>query len=165
MKNINTRKKKNSSNGKTKKNVKKCIETFVEKKVKYWTDDDTNKEIKKLENKNVTKEEKQLLTKLKKQKKEQINTLKKNLKLYNCNINCKNTLLEPGAPNKIPKAMQKTFGNSKELIKIVTKRRKDIFKDKTNVLIDDFYEKTPDKIKNQLIKEGAISNCIPTTTT
>ena len=163
MKNINTRKKKNPSNSKTKKNVKKCIETFVDKKVKYWTDEDTNKEIKKLESKKVTKEEKQLLTKLKKQKKEEINTLKKYYKLYHCNINCKNTLLEPGPPNQIPKAMQKTFGDSTELIKIFNKRRKDIFKDKTNVLIDDFYEKTPEKMKKQLIKEGAISNCLPTT--
>ena len=160
----NTRKKQNPSNSKTKKNVKKCMEPFVEKKVKYWTSDMT-KEIKKLENKKLTKEEKQLLTKLKKNRKEQINILKKNYKLYHCNINCKNTLLEPGPPNQIPKAMQKTFGNSKELIKIFTKQRKEIFKNKTNVLIDDFYEKTPEKMKKQLIKEGAISNCQPTTTT
>jgi hypothetical protein len=159
MKNTNTRKKNSKSNSKT----KKCIERFVEKKVKYWTEDIT-KEIKKLENKNLTKEEKKKLTELKKNRKERIEQLKKQYTMYNCNIYCKNTLLESGPPNQIPKAMQKTFGNDKQLIKIFNDQRKNIFKNKTNVLIDDFYEKTPNKIKNQLIKEGAISNCLPTTT-
>ena len=162
MKNINTCKKKNPSNSKTKKNVKKCIETFVEKKVKYWTSDMT-KEIQKLENKKVSKEEHKMLTELKQKRKERIKQLKKQYILYNCNINCKNTLLEPGPPNQIPKSMCKEYNNSKKLIKIFNNQRKGIFNDKTNVLIDDFYEKTPDKIKNQLIKEGAISNCLPTT--
>ena len=62
-----------------------------------------------------------------KQSKEQINNLKKQYKLYNCNINCKNTLLEPGSPNQIPKSMRKDFHNSKELINIFTKKRKDLF--------------------------------------
>lgn len=156
----NTRKKNITKKNISKKNItKKCMDTFAKKKIIYWTDDYT-KEIKKLENKkNVTKEEKQLLTKLRKQKKEQINILTKNYKLYNCNVNCKNTLLEPGPPNQIPKYMQKSFGNSKELIKIFTKRRKDIFKNKTNVLKDNFYENVPEEAKKKLIKEGAISEC------
>lgn len=164
MKNINknTRKKNNksknnkSNNNKTR--VKRCMDTFAEKKVKYWTGDYT-KEIKKLENKNLTKEEKQLLIKLKKQRNEQISILKKQYKLYNCNINCKNTLLEAGPPNKIPKYMHKEFHNSKELIKIFTKRRKEVFKNKTNVLKDNFYENIPEQTKQKLIKEGAISDC------
>lgn len=65
------------------------METFSEKKIKYWTDDFT-KQITKLENrKNLTKEEQKLLIKLKKQRNEQIRILKKNYKLYSCNINCK----------------------------------------------------------------------------
>jgi hypothetical protein len=159
----NTRKKSNQNNNKTKKNsVNKCMETFAEKKVKYWTEDYT-KEIRELEKKPQTKENRKLLTKLKKQKKNQTKSLKKLYKLYNCNINCKNTLLEPGAPNQIPKSMQKEYHDSKPLIKIFNKQRKEIFKNKTNVLIDNFYENTPEQTKKQLLKEGAISNCLPTT--
>jgi hypothetical protein len=140
----NTHKKNKQHNNKSKKNTskknitEKCMDNFAKKKIIYWTEDYT-KEIKKLEKKkNVTKEEEKLLNKLKKQLKEQIKILKKNYKLYNCNINCKNTLLEPGPANEIPKHMQKAFGNSKKLIKLFTKRRKDLFKNKTNILIDNF---------------------------
>ena len=57
--------------------VNKCMETFVDKKVKYWTEDYT-KEIDKLEkNKNLTKEEEKLLIKLKKERKDQIKSLTK----------------------------------------------------------------------------------------
>jgi serine/threonine protein kinase len=151
----NTRKKKTHKNNIT----KKCMDTFAKKKIIYWTSD-VSKEIKKLENKkNITKEEKQLLTKLKKQIKNQINNLKKQYKLINCNINCKNTLLEPGPPNEIPMTMRKEFHNSKKLIKIFTKRRKDLFKNKTNILKDNFYENISKLEKKNLLKEGAISEC------
>jgi hypothetical protein len=157
----NTRKKPNKSNNKTKKNnIKKCMETFVENKIKYWTID-INKQIKKLDNKKLTKTEHKLVTELKKQRKDQINQLKKQYKLYNCNINCKDTLLEPGLSNQIPKSMRKELNDNKELIKIYNNQRKTIFNNKTNVLVDNFYENTPNKIKSQLIKEGAISQCIP----
>ena len=67
--------KKGNKNNKTKKNtVTKCMETFVENKIKYWTND-INKQIKKLENKKLTNDEHKLLTKLKKDRKEQIKTL------------------------------------------------------------------------------------------
>jgi hypothetical protein len=129
--------KKSKTNNKTKKNnVKTCMDTFVANKIKYWTNENTSKE--------------------------QINQLKNMYKLTNCNIDCKNTILEPGSPNQIPKSMYKTLKNNKELIKMYNKQRKDIFKNKSNVLIDNFYENTPNKIKKQLIKEGAISQCVPT---
>jgi len=153
--------KKSNTNNKTKKNtIKKCMETFVENKIKYWTND-INTQIKKLENKKLTKIEHKLLTELTKERKEQIKTLTKQYKLYNCNVNCKNTILEPGLPDQIPKSMHKMI-NDKELIKMFNDQRKSIFNNKTNVLIDNFYEKTPHKIKNQMIKEGAISQCVPT---
>jgi len=150
----NNKKSKKNNKSKTKKKsktqVKRCMETFAEKKIKYWTSD-VSKEINKLENKNLTKEEEKLLIKLKKERKDQIKSLTKNYKLYNCNINCKNTLLEPGPPNEIPKYMHKEFHNSKELIKIFTKRRKDVFKNKTNVLKDNFYENIPELDKKKLL--------------
>jgi hypothetical protein len=151
----NTRKKKSNKKNST----RKCMDTFANKKTIYWTSDDT-KEITKLEKKkNLTKEEKILLKKLKKRRKSQRNNLTKQYKLINCNIGCKNTLLEAGPPNQLPESMQKLFGNSKPLIKIFTKRRKDLFKNKTNVLIDNFYENISPETKKKLLKEGAISDC------
>jgi bisphosphoglycerate-dependent phosphoglycerate mutase len=87
----NTRKKSKQHNNKTKKNTKemvnKCMETYADKNVKYWTEDYT-KEITKLEKKKtLTKEDQKLLTKLKKQKINQTKSLKKQYKLFNCNIN------------------------------------------------------------------------------
>lgn len=159
----NTRKKNNQSNNKTKKNnVKKCMETFAEKKIKYWSNDNV-KQIKKLDNKKkLTNKEHKLLIDLKKKKKEQVRTLTKLYKLDNCNINCKNTMLEPGQSDQIPKSMYKMLGNDKEVIKWFNDQRKTVFKNKTNVLVDNFYENTPKKIKNKLIKEGAISQCTAT---
>jgi hypothetical protein len=161
-KNIKSKKTKTIKKNNNKKDidVENCMNTYVKKKVDYWINDD-DKEIADLEKKKkLTKEEKTKLEDLKKKRKEQQIYLEDQYKLYNCNINCKNTLLEPGPPDYISKYMRKKLGNSKELIDIFTKKRKEIFKNKENVLIDNFYEKTPDKIKNQFLKEGAISNCI-----
>ena len=158
----NTRKKNNKSyNNKNK--TKKCMETFVKKKLDYWTNF-MDEQIQKLENnKNLSKDEKKILNKLKKEKRNQknINKQKKLFQLSNCNINCKNTLLEPGSPNQIPKSMRKEYNNDKRLIKAFTQKRKDIFKNKRNVLIDNFYENIPEVTKKNLIKEGAISECTP----
>jgi len=169
----NTLKKKSSSNKTKKNNVKKCMETFVEKKLKLLTkfiDEDIKKienklhdKIKGIENKNMIAEQKQMLAKLKKRRKETINTSKKLYKLNNCNTNCKNTLLEPGSPDELPKSIHKQFSDSKEMLKFLTEHRKSIFSNKTNVLVDSFYEKTPNKLKTQLIKDGAISHCVPNT--
>jgi hypothetical protein len=76
-------------------------------------------------------------------------------------MNCKDTILEPGPPNKIPKSMHKGLLNDKKLIENFNNDRKKIFKDKTNVLVDHFYEKTDDDVKEKLIKDGAISQCLP----
>jgi len=141
--------------------TKKCMETFVEKKVKYWTNF-WDEQIQKIENtKNLSKDKQQILTKLKKQRETEPNKLRKLYQLGNCNINCKNTLLEPGSPNQIPKSMRKEYNNDKRLIKTFTKKRKDIFKNKRNVLKDNFYKNMPEETKQNLMKEGAISECTP----
>ena len=141
--------------------VNRCMETFAAKNIKEGTEVHTN-EIRKLEMKKIkTKEDKELLKKWKKRKINQTKSLKKTFKLINCNVDCKNTILEPGPPDQIPKSMQKEYHNNKRFIEIFNKQRKSIFDNKTNVLIDNFYEKTPEKTKNKLIKEGAISNCVP----
>lgn len=169
MKKNQTKKNKNSKKNnqpkkksQTKKNnVKKCMETFVENKIKDWTAD-IDKEIEKLNKKNLTDAEKKQRTELKIKKKNYITSIKKQYKLYNCNIDCKNTLLEPGPPDQIPKSMREEYHNNEKLIEIFNNQRKKIFNNKTNVLVDHFYEKTPEHVKKQLIKEGAISQCVPT---
>jgi len=82
-------------------------------------------------------------------------------KLYYCNINCKDTILEPGSPDYIPESLLKPYKNDKDSIMsdLFKKQRKEIFKNKKNVLVDNFYEGISTKIKNKLIKEGAISKC------
>ena len=76
-----------------------------------------------------------------------------------CNEGCKNNILEDGPPDKLPKYVEKLYKNNKELIKMMTKRRKDIFKNKTSVLKDNFYEGLKPKTLKKLKKEGAISGC------
>lgn len=110
----------------------KCIK-FVKNKLKYWN-----------ANKMSRKERKSLET---------------GYMLHNCNPTCKNTLLEPGSPNRIPKGLRKKC--TKDLAKMFTAQRKSIFKNKRNVLINGFHENTPKKLKKQLQKEGAISQCVP----
>jgi hypothetical protein len=111
--------------------MNRCINTFVKNKLNYWGKGKTLKEKK---------------------------SLKKGYILYNCNPTCKNTLLEPGSPNRIPKGLKT---KSKGLTKFYTSQRKTIFKNKRNVLINGFHENTPKKLKKQLLKEGAISQCVP----
>jgi hypothetical protein len=45
------------------------------------------------------------------------------------------------------------------MLKILKQQRKEIFKNKKNVLVDNFYEGISSQSKNKLIKEGAISKC------
>lgn len=158
----NTRKKNTQSNNKTKKNdVQKCMETFVKKEIKFLLNENAKK-IKKLDKKELTDEEHQLLIRLKKKrKKEYIQEYTKSIKRNRCNVNCKNTILEPGLPNQIPKTMRKRLGNNKQLIQDFNDERERIFKNRTNVLVDNFYENVSKKTKNKLIKEGAISHCDP----
>ena len=97
---------------KTKKNIKKCMTTFAEPKIKYWTAD-INKQIKKLDKKKLTSEENKKLNKLKKERNYTQKLLKKSYKLGNCNVNCKDTILEPGLPGKLPAKMLEEYKDSK----------------------------------------------------
>lgn len=73
-------------------------------------------------------------------------------KLY-CNINCKDTLLEP------KKLSKKFIKENKILVDIMKTKRKELFGNKTNVLENNFYNKLPKKTINKLHKEGALSLC------
>ena len=78
-----------------------------------------------------------------------------------CNIGCKDTILEPGLPDYIPDKMLKKYKDDPDgfMLKILKQQRKEIFKNKKNVLVDNFYEGISSQSKNKLIKEGAISKC------
>jgi len=76
-----------------------------------------------------------------------------------CNEGCKETIMEDGDPNTLPKSVTKKFKKNKELLEILQKRRKDIFKNKKTVLKDGFYEGLKSSDVKKLQKEGAISGC------
>jgi hypothetical protein len=80
-------------------------------------------------------------------------------KLY-CNEGCKNTILEDGEPNKLPKGVTKLFKKNKLLLEVMKTSRKELFKDKKTVLKDNFYEDLKLAQIKKLQKEGAISGCV-----
>jgi len=49
--------------------------------------------------------------------------------------------------------------NDTIMSELFKKQRKELFKNKTNVLVDNFYEGISSQSKNKVIKEGAISKC------
>jgi hypothetical protein len=90
---------------------------------------------------------------MKKMKKETM----KNCKLFFCNEGCKGTILEPG--KKFPKLSKdnqqvKVYGKE-----YVEELRKSLFKNKTNILVDNAHELIPKKIVNRYKKKGALSLC------
>jgi hypothetical protein len=78
-----------------------------------------------------------------------------------CNVGCKGTILEPG--EKISSTLAEKYKDSKELLKLFENQRKNIFGEKTDVLKDNFYEKAPKKMVEEIKKDGAISLCSPVT--
>ena len=73
-------------------------------------------------------------------------------KLY-CNVDCKDTLLEPNSLSK------KYIKDNKLIIDFIKTKRKELFGNKNNVLDNNFYNKLPKKTSNKLRKQGAISMC------
>lgn len=152
-----TLKKKSLTKNNTQKNnkglVKKCVDTFVKNRVNK-TLRDFNKQLKEYESK-----ESDTFIKLMKSHKKNIPKMETaSNKLVYCNIGCKDTILEPGLPDYVPTSMLKDDDNGFRL-KMLKEQRKKIFKNKTNVLVDNFYEGVSSKAKNKLIKDGAISKC------
>jgi hypothetical protein len=154
------------------KSRKRCINTFVKTKMqrdnefkkKYF--DKREKHFRKImEKKDISKEDKDTaknaLKQIEKERKAK-SFIKSQQKIdagLFCNPGCKGTFLEPG--NKLTPEYYKKFKDNKELIKIFENDRKELFGDRTNVLIDDFYEKASTKFVEKLKKEGAISLCAP----
>jgi len=147
--------------------TKKCINTFVKNKSKKYLEQ--IKALKKMLEKEARSKFKndktQLNASLKRIKDFTSFTPEKNKFLENadakiyCNIGCKNTILESG--DKLPERYYKDYKNNKEMIKVFEEQRKKLFGEKTDVLKDNFYEKSPKKYVNEIKKEGAISLCFP----
>uniref|UniRef100_A0A6C0E590 Uncharacterized protein n=1 Tax=viral metagenome TaxID=1070528 RepID=A0A6C0E590_9ZZZZ len=82
-----------------------------------------------------------------------------------CNPGCKGTFLEPG--NKVSSEYLKQYNlnpanpNDKKFIHDMEKKRKTLFGNKKNILIDNFYENASKKYLDAIKKEGAVSLCSP----
>jgi hypothetical protein len=93
-----------------------------------------------------------------KQKKE----LETTCTLHYCNSDCKGTLFQKGKTMPALAELKKFKGSKKNknwFRNFTQKMRKNIFKGKTNVLKDGFYEKLPSKTRKLLQKKGALSGC------
>ena len=115
MKKKNTLKKTLTKN-KTQKNnkdiVKKCMDTFVKNRVNK-TLRSFDKNVYEL---NKIKPSTKYINEMKKYKKQLPKRETASLKLYYCNVNCKDTILEPGLPDYIPKSMLKLYKDDKDSI-------------------------------------------------
>ncbi len=77
-----------------------------------------------------------------------------------CNPGCANTMFQSG--KMLPQAFKKETlkgKHGKVALAIITKLRKDIFKGKTSILKDDFYEKLSPKEVALAKRKGALSGC------
>ena len=92
----------------------------------------------------------------KKQKKE----LEKTCKLHYCNPTCKGTIFQKGKEMPTLEETKHLKGKNKNFMnKFSRNMRKNIFKGKTNVLKDGFYEKLPSKTRKLIQQKGALSGC------
>jgi hypothetical protein len=99
-----------------------------------------------------------LFQKTKKNRKRFANRTNKSCKQLFCNPGCKNTAFESG--NKLPKTVILSSKKiSSSWLEYKQKKRKEIFGNKTNVLVDDFYEKLNHNVVAKYKKDGAISGC------
>ena len=81
----------------------------------------------------------------------------KTCKVFFCNEGCKGTILEEG--KKFPKLNKENKQIEMYGKKAVQDLRKELFKNKTNILIDNVHDKMPKRISKNYKKKGAISIC------
>jgi len=97
---------------------------------------------------------------LKKSKKKRIDEYRNTL----CNPGCKDTVFEPGPPDKltssyIKKLKKEPKAKEKGLVEYQLSIRKELFGKNTNVLKDGFYQALDSDTVKKLKKKGAISGC------
>lgn len=128
---------------------------------------------KKLKKKDITEEEKKnleedikiqkdFIKKLNnsKSKEKSIKILRDSCERIFCNKGCFGTIFEDGDPNKLPVEFAKKFKGNKELLKLLTEERKEMFGKKNTVLKDNFYQGLKKSTVNKTKKNGAISGCV-----
>jgi len=93
----------------------------------------------------------------KKENKRIKNRTMKSCKVFFCNEGCKGTILEEG--KKFPKLNKENKQIEMYGKKAVQDLRKELFKNKTNILIDNVHDKMPKRISKNYKKKGAISIC------
>lgn len=82
-----------------------------------------------------------------------------------CNPGCKGTFIEPG--DKLSNEYLKYYNlnrenpNDQKSINEMETRRKKLFGNKNNILLNNFYENAPKKYLDVIKKEGAVSLCSP----
>jgi hypothetical protein len=92
-------------------------------------------------------------------KEKNINKLIKECEKLYCNKGCLGTIFEDGDANELPSKFIEEFKDNKKLIDILVKNRKEIFKNETSVLRNNFYKDLTDKDVKELQREGSISFC------
>jgi hypothetical protein len=162
MPNTNSKSKKNNSNS-----IKECetkiCKTLIPKEFEKFMSN-MNKMFTKKMNSSEKKAYIARINKSKKMtKKDEKQSLETCMKTY-CNKDCKATILEDG--KDIPKIMElqtkkdwKDEKMAKDMISGLKQTRKILFKNKTSVLKDSFYEKMKSKRVKLLKKNKAISGC------
>ena len=85
------------------------------------------------------------------------NSTMRSCKVLFCNEGCKGTILEEG--KKFPKLNKENKQIEMYGKKAVQDLRKELFKNKTNILIDNVHDKMPKRISKNYKKKGAISIC------
>jgi hypothetical protein len=88
--------------------------------------------------------------------------LEKTCKLHYCNPECKGTIFQKGKTMPVLEELKTLKGSKKNknwFRNFTQKMRKNIFKGKTNVLKNGFYEKLPSKTRKLLQEKGALSGC------
>lgn len=77
-----------------------------------------------------------------------------------CNPSCKDTIFQAGS--QFPKSVESQLKKEKHgdiVLDIIKKTRKNIFGNKKNVLVNDFYKDLPKDKVDKIQKQGAISGC------
>jgi ribosomal protein L31E len=74
-----------------------------------------------------------------------------------CNPGCKNTVFEAGT--ELSKSVQKKWIRNQAWLDYLNKTRKELFGNKENVLVNDFYEKMKLEYVKKYKKQVAISGC------
>uniref|UniRef100_A0A6C0DCI3 Uncharacterized protein n=1 Tax=viral metagenome TaxID=1070528 RepID=A0A6C0DCI3_9ZZZZ len=152
--------------------IKKCFDNLVKPRMENYNKlkkemyDEREKEYNKiLKKKDLLKEVRddaiKSLKRIKKERKSKKGSKiqeKTDMNIF-CNPGCKGTILEPG--NKLPSEIYKKYKDVKGMIEILKEDRKNLFGNKTDVLIDNFYEKAPKNFVDKIKKKSGISLCGP----